>query len=238
MDVEDTAEKVEWGPDRVPLSPRYGDSYYARSDGLAETRHVFLDGNDLTARFAEGGDFQIAELGFGTGLNFCAAALAWQQVAPAGTRLAFTSFEAFPLAPEDMARALARWRQIAIEAGCVVAARRLDAAEAASASMWRAPNILPGVDLCLVIGDARETLPDWTGKADAWFLDGFAPAKNPEMWGDALLAQVYAHTAPGGTFATYSAAGPVRRALGAAGFDVTRRPGFGQKREMLTGRRA
>jgi tRNA U34 5-methylaminomethyl-2-thiouridine-forming methyltransferase MnmC len=87
----------------------------------------------------------------------------------------------------------------------------------------------------VIIGDARATLPRWHGRADAWYLDGFSPAKNPELWGDDLMAEVGAHTAPGGTFATYTAAGHVRRALGAAGFAVERQPGFGTKRHMSTG---
>lgn len=87
----------------------------------------------------------------------------------------------------------------------------------------------------MIIGDARHTLPAWDGVADAWFLDGFAPARNPELWEAPLLAQVAAHTAPGGTFATYTAAGAVRRALDAAGFDVARVPGYGRKRHMSRG---
>ena len=92
-----------------------------------------------------------------------------------------------------------------------------------------------GVILLRFPGDARQTLATWTGKADAWFLDGFSPAKNPELWSSDLMAEVARHTAPGGTFATYTAAGHVRRALGEAGFTVTRQPGFGRKRHMTTG---
>ena len=87
----------------------------------------------------------------------------------------------------------------------------------------------------MIVGDARDTLPAWQGRADAWFLDGFSPAKNPELWGADLLAQVAAHTAPGGSFATYTAAGHVRRALQAAGFQVERQPGHGRKRHMTAG---
>jgi tRNA U34 5-methylaminomethyl-2-thiouridine-forming methyltransferase MnmC len=87
----------------------------------------------------------------------------------------------------------------------------------------------------ILIGDARETLPAWPGRADAWFLDGFSPAKNPELWSSNLMHEVARHTAPGGTFATYTAAGHVRRALSGAGFTVTRQPGFGRKRHMSTG---
>ena len=91
------------------------------------------------------------------------------------------------------------------------------------------------VDLRLVIGDVAQTLPEWRGRADAWFLDGFSPARNPGMWNDAIMAQVGRCTAPGGSFATYTAAGAVRRALSAAGFAVERRPGFGRKRHMSRG---
>ena len=92
-----------------------------------------------------------------------------------------------------------------------------------------------GIEAEVIMGDARETLPAWQGRADAWFLDGFSPAKNPELWGDDLMAQVARHTAPHGTFATYPAAGHVRRALQAAGFAVTRQAGFARKRHMTTG---
>jgi tRNA U34 5-methylaminomethyl-2-thiouridine-forming methyltransferase MnmC len=93
----------------------------------------------------------------------------------------------------------------------------------------------PGLTARVVLGDARQTLAGWDGQADAWFLDGFSPAKNPELWSAELMAEVARHTAPSGTFATYTAAGHVRRALADAGFEVTRQPGFGRKRHMTTG---
>jgi tRNA U34 5-methylaminomethyl-2-thiouridine-forming methyltransferase MnmC len=102
---------------------------------------------------------------------------------------------------------------------------------AAGATVLEFPNLTATV----ILGDARETLPHWTGQADAWFLDGFSPAKNPELWSEDLMAEVGRHTAPGGTFATYTAAGHVRRALADAGFEVTRQPGFGRKRHMSVG---
>jgi tRNA U34 5-methylaminomethyl-2-thiouridine-forming methyltransferase MnmC len=104
---------------------------------------------------------------------------------------------------------------------------------------WRpegGPFDLGAMRLEVVTGDARETLPGWEGRADAWFLDGFSPARNPELWQPDLMADVARHTAPGGTAATYSAAGPVRRALEEAGFEVTRAPGYGRKRHMTTAR--
>ena len=204
--------------DGVPVAEAFGDPYYALADGLAEARHVFLAGNGLPDRLRDG--FRVAELGFGTGLNALALAAAW--TGPG--RVAMTSFEAFPMARDDMARAL---RPFPLPA----------ALRAALLDAWPTPRVaLGGVDLTVVFGDARETVPAWEGSADAWFLDGFAPARNPELWGEALIAEVARRTAPGGTFATYSAAGHVRRALDAAGFDVERCPGFGRKRHMSVGR--
>ncbi|MDG4649437.1 tRNA (5-methylaminomethyl-2-thiouridine)(34)-methyltransferase MnmD [Roseibacterium sp. SDUM158017] len=206
----------------VPVSGRFDDPFYSLEDGLAETRHVFLAGNGLPGRFRDG--FSIAELGFGTGLNFVAAVAAW-----AGARidgcLRFTSFEAYPLSPEDARRALDAFPEAAPHAPLV---------EAALAGSGRASA--GGVTLEIVRGDARETVPRWTDMADAWFLDGFAPARNPELWEEGLLSSVARHTAPGGTCATYSAAGAVRRALAEAGFAVERVPGYGRKRHMTTGR--
>lgn len=219
------APPLSWRDGRTPVSDVFQDPYYALSDGAAEARHVFLAGNGLPGRFAPG--FRIAELGFGTGLNALVAWQAWQQAGVAGP-LRFTSFEAFPMPPADMVRALAAWPDLA-ERGAPLLAALERGARAVS---------LPGLELELIAGDARETLPDWPGRADAWFLDGFSPARNPELWEPALMAQVAAHTAPAGTFTTYSAAGAVRRALAEAGFAVGRAPGFGDKRHMSKGRLA
>jgi len=225
MDAGETqTAPVDWGPADLPVSRRFADSYFSADDGLAEAIHVFVAGNDLPARFRPG--FAVAELGFGTGLTAIAAARAWDTAALPG-RLAYTSFEAFPLAAADMARALARWPEL----------RRwtqplLDA--------WRQGERrlrLGGIDLVVVEGDAPATLPAWPGQADAWLLDGFSPARNPELWEPGLLAEVAARTAPGGSFATDSAAGAVRRSLTAAGFTVHPTPGHGRKRHMNRGSR-
>lgn len=213
--------ELHWRDGRVPVSARFDDPYFSLNDGLAETRHVFLDGNDLPDRFRPG--FHIAELGFGTGLNLLAAWAAWEATGQAGP-LRFTSFEAYPMVPGDMARALAGFPELGAYAERFLA-------------VW------PGTGRCdlgtlqieVIEGDARATLTRWAGHADAWFLDGFAPAKNPELWDDSLLEQVARHTRPGGTAATYTAAGFVRRGLEAAGFTVTRVPGYGLKRHMTRG---
>lgn len=215
---------ILWRDGGVPVSARFDDPYFSLADGLAETGHVFLSGNDLPARFRDG--FAVAELGFGTGLNFLATLRAWRAAGAPGC-LTFTSFEAFPMAAADRALALSAFPELAAEAGELAAA--LAGGDMAFAG---------GVELRLIPGDARETLPHWSGRADAWYLDGFSPAKNPELWEASLLAEVARHTAPGGTAATYSAAGFVRRGLEAAGFTVTRAPGFGRKRHMTRARLA
>lgn len=202
----------------MPISTRFDDPYYSLDDGWAETRHVFLDGNDLPARFRPG--FQIAELGFGTGLSAAAALQAWRASGVDGP-LRFTSFELYPLAPAAVEAALACFPDLASEARDVTRAL--------------AGHVAPDLRLDVIAGDARHTLSHWTGNVDAWFLDGFSPAKNPELWEPALMAQVARHTATGGTFATYTAAGAVRRALQDAGFTVERRPGFARKRHMSAG---
>lgn len=219
----DQSAGIDWRDGVTPVSRRFDDPYFSVTDGLAETRHVFLSGNDLPARFRPG--FHIAELGFGTGLNMLAALIAWRGAGIAGP-LRFTSFEAFPLTLDEISRALAVFPEAAAVAGpfldqWATGARRI---------------VLPDLEAEVVVGDARETLPVWTGRADAWFLDGFSPAKNPELWGEALLAQIARHSVPGATAATYSAAGHVRRALQAAGFAVERRPGYGTKRHMTVAR--
>lgn len=216
--MADQQARLSWRDGTVPVSDQFDDPYFSIQDGLAETEHVFLAGNDLPGRFAPG--FRIAELGFGTGLNMLAAWRAWETAGQEGP-LRFTSFEAFPMVPADMAKALEAFPAIAPWGERFLAE-------------WSGTGRcdLGSLQLEVIAGDARMSLPEWTGQADAWFLDGFSPAKNPELWEEALMAQVAAHTAPGGTAATYTAAGFVRRGLEAAGFEVTRIPGYGRKRHM------
>jgi tRNA U34 5-methylaminomethyl-2-thiouridine-forming methyltransferase MnmC len=210
---------LDWRDGIVPVSRRFDDPYFSLADGLAETRHVFLAGNGLPGRFRDG--FQVAELGFGTGLNLLATLIAAD-----GQRLNYTSFEAFPMAAADMARALAAFPEARAVADGLL--HHWDAGE----RQFR----LGGIEVEVIVGDARDLLPVWHGQADAWYLDGFSPAKNPELWSGPLMAEVARHSAPGGTFATYSAAGHVRRALADAGFTVARLPGHGRKRHMTVGR--
>ncbi len=217
--------EIEWHQQGVPVSRAFDDPYYSLENGLAETRHVFLAGTGLPERFRP--DFQIAELGVGTGLNLCAAYALWRESGQSGV-LRYTGFEAYPLSPEEMETALRSFPEICDVCDAVIAALQADEERIT----------LPDLDARIVVGDARDTLPRWDGMADAWFLDGFAPARNPELWEPDLIAAVAAHTAPGGRCATYTAAGTVRRGLAAAGFEVSRVPGFGRKRHMTLGRLA
>ncbi|OOY22229.1 FAD-dependent oxidoreductase [Thioclava sp. DLFJ5-1] len=210
---------LDWRDDLVPVSRRFDDPYFSLAGGLDETRHVFLAGNDVPARLRPG--FHVAELGFGTGLNLLALRLACPEDCPIG----FTSFEAYPMEADEIARALDAFPEVAPVAGPY-----LEAWAAGQRQFQLGP-----IAVEIIEGDARAALPAWAGKADAWFLDGFSPAKNPELWGDDLMAEVGAHTVPGGSFATYTAAGFVRRALEAADFNVNRSPGFGRKRHMSRG---
>lgn len=214
---------ITWKDGVIPVSRRFDDPYFSLQGGLDESRHVFLAGNDLPARLRPG--FAIAETGFGTGLNLLATLIAAEGLAGP---IHYTSFEVYPLSAEEIARALDHFPQARALAGPFLAAwargdRRFD---------------LGPLRAEVIIGDARDTLPSWQGRADAWFLDGFSPAKNPELWSPAMMTQVARHTAPGGSFATYTAAGHVRRALEGAGFAVTRATGFGRKRHMSLGQLA
>lgn len=217
----DQRAKLEWRDEIIPVSTQFDDPYFSLDNGLNETRHVFLTGNRLPERFSPG--FHIAELGFGTGLNMLAAWQAWDQSGQT-TPLRFTGFEAFPMRVGEMERALAAFPELADYAA------RLCAAWAENPTL----STLTGIEAQVVTGDARDTLASQTWKADAWFLDGFSPAKNPELWDESLLSDVGRHTCAGGTAATYTAAGFVRRNLQTAGFDVSRIPGFGRKRHMTT----
>ena len=216
--------QLSWRDDRLPVSTRFDDPYFSLADGLAETRHVFLAGNDLGTRLCDG--FHIGELGFGTGLNFLATLALWRESARPG-RFRFTSFEAYPMAGADIRKALAAFPDVAPLGDDFLPA-------------WdKGARRIEGADFTLEVieGDARTTLPAWQGQVDAWFLDGFSPAKNPELWGADLMDAVAARLVPGGSLATYTAAGHVRRALGEAGLEVQRTPGFARKRHMTVARK-
>lgn len=226
--TEDRSPHLIWGADGAPTSGRFGDVYFSRDDGLAESRAVFLHGSRLPETWRDRSRFTVAELGFGTGLNIAALLDLWRRERPPGSRLQIFSVEGFPLSRDEAARALAPWPGIA------------DAAKALLTA-WPAPTPgfhrldLPGFDatLDLAVGDATWALQQWAGRADAWFLDGFSPASNPGMWSDAVFDALAERSEPGARVATFTVAGAVRRALAERGFVVEKRAGHGRKRERL-----
>ncbi|MEM7289878.1 MAG: tRNA (5-methylaminomethyl-2-thiouridine)(34)-methyltransferase MnmD, partial [Pseudomonadota bacterium] len=219
---------LEWRDGTLPVSTRFDDPYYSVEDGRAETSHVFIEGNHLPQRWQTMHHCTVAELGFGTGLNFLETVLQWQNHSTSGARLDFFSFERFPLTAQDMLKALSAWSN-------------LNDLTTRLTSIWE-PNeqkfeieFLPDIRLKVHFADANASLPNQSFEADAWYLDGFSPAKNPELWNAELMKAVADHTVAGGTFSTYTAAGFVRRNLAASGFIVTKSRGYGRKREMLIG---
>lgn len=228
-----TPARLSWQDD-TPVSVEFDDIYFNKAGGVAETEYVFLAANDLAARWRAldpNGSFALAETGFGTGLNFLCARQLWLAQAPKSSRLHYISCEKHPLLPDDLAQALSHWPEFKQGADQLL-------------ESWPVP--LRGIYtlvfdsgrilLTLAFGDAAEMLDELDGKIDAWFLDGFAPSRNPGMWSPELFAEIAAHSRPGTTFATFTAAGLVRRGLSEVGFNVGKRPGFGHKREMLQGR--
>ncbi|MBV6409484.1 MAG: bifunctional tRNA (5-methylaminomethyl-2-thiouridine)(34)-methyltransferase MnmD/FAD-dependent 5-carboxymethylaminomethyl-2-thiouridine(34) oxidoreductase MnmC [Burkholderiales bacterium] len=217
--------------DGAVYSKTYGDTYWSLDGGLDETRHVFLSGNDLPARWQSRDRFTILETGFGTGLNFLCTWQLFRGTAPAGAHLHYLSVDKHPFRRDDLAALYRQWPELA-----PLGAKLLE----------RYPPLIPGfhrlhldggrIILTLLFGEAAELLAQVAACVDAFFLDGFAPSRNPDMWSEALFAQIGRLAAPGATCATYSAAGKVSRGMTAAGFAIEKKPGFGRKREMLVGR--
>ncbi|WP_037429058.1 tRNA (5-methylaminomethyl-2-thiouridine)(34)-methyltransferase MnmD [Sinorhizobium fredii] len=221
-------QSLEWHAGDMPYSVEFGDHFYCRTDGRLECGHVFLSGNRLPARWSTGGTFTIGELGFGTGLNFCETWRQWKQAKISTGELHFVSFERFPMRAGEIDRALSHWPEIE-------AARQALVAHWPEARAGRIDIDFNDVRLTVICGAALDGLSALREDFDAWYLDGFAPSRNPDMWSQQLMQAVFDKTVQGGTFATYAAAGFVRRNLAAAGFVVERLPGFAGKREMLRG---
>ena len=219
--------QIDWSD---PAAPRAagGDVYFSAENGLAETEAVFLKACRLEDRFAQGGTIIIGELGFGTGLNFLACWQLFERAAPADARLHFVSVEGFPLRQEDAARALFAFPQVASEASALTAS-------------WPLPlkgpqrRVFAGGRAVLTVfhDDVAAALEQMDFAADAWFLDGFAPALNEAMWADAVFTHIARLSKTGTRAGTFTVAGAVRRGLAAAGFAVEKVPGFGRKRERL-----
>nr|WP_284047737.1 bifunctional tRNA (5-methylaminomethyl-2-thiouridine)(34)-methyltransferase MnmD/FAD-dependent 5-carboxymethylaminomethyl-2-thiouridine(34) oxidoreductase MnmC [Halomonas gemina] len=228
--------RLEWrredNGEEAPHSTAFDDVYFSRHDGRAETEHVFIAANRLPERFAgwqASRPFVIGETGFGTGLNMLCAWACFDAHAPPVARLHLVSTEKFPLQRDDLARALSAWPDLAARAARLVA--QWPEPVAGVHRLWLDAR----VTLDLHLGDTVERLALLDGRVDAWFLDGFAPAKNPEMWRPELFEALAARSRPGATLATFTCAGVVKRGLAAAGFRWRKVPGFGRKREMLTG---
>ncbi|MBC9251064.1 bifunctional tRNA (5-methylaminomethyl-2-thiouridylate)-methyltransferase MnmD/FAD-dependent cmnm(5)s(2)U34 oxidoreductase MnmC [Pseudomonas alcaligenes] len=225
--------QLDWDAQGQPLSRQFDDVYFSRDDGLGETRHVFLQGTALAERCSAlpaGGRLVIGETGFGTGTNFLCAWQLFEQCAPADAQLHFVSVEKYPLTLADLQRALALWPELQ-----PWAAQLLEQYVALHPGFQRL--VLGGgrVILSLLIGDALELLPQLDAQVDVWFLDGFSPVKNPDMWSPPLFQQLARLSAPGARLATFASTGFVRRALVEAGFAMRRVPGHGKKWENLNG---
>ncbi len=212
-------------------SSQFGDVYFSREGGAQETEHVFLKGNHLPERWQHRESFTIGELGFGSGLNFLVTWRKFLETAPPSHRLHYLSFEQYPLTREMVENT---HRHAGFDRGD----------EPFNQLLRHYPLRLPGfhrvhfdrVVLTLAFGDARALLPQLEeGAVDAWFLDGFSPAKNPELWGEDILREVARLSAPEATLATYSVASVVRHGLETHGFRLEKQKGFGRKKEMLIG---
>lgn len=226
--------ELNWDENQLPISQAFDDVYFSKASGLDETRYVFLQHNRLPERWQEPEfsqrPFVIAETGFGTGLNFLCAWQAFEEFAPKDARLHFVSVEKFPLSFNDLKQSLELWPELKALADQLIKAY---------------PLPIPGshrrhfdngrVQLTLLQGDASECFSALEAKIDAWFLDGFAPAKNPEMWTSELFQAIRRLSDHGTTVATFTAAGIVRNGLKGAGFEVKKVKGFGRKRHMVCG---
>ncbi len=210
------------------LGEAFNDSYFSRDDGLAETRTVFLEGCGLPGAWVGRTRFTIAELGFGTGLNVLATWDLWRKHRQASQTLHFITTEAFLMGAEHAANAHVHWPELADLSRQLLA--RWPVRAFGSQRIWFQED---GFCLTILIGPALRSLQAMDFRADAWFLDGFAPSRNEDMWSPELLEEVARLCAPGARVATYSVAGAVRRSLEASGFQVSRRPGFGSKRQRL-----
>lgn len=215
-----------------PHSIDFNDVYFNSEEGLQETEYVFIEHNQLKQRFStiENSTFTIIETGFGTGLNFLAVAAHWLALAPASAQLHYISIEKHPLKLADLSRAHACWPQFsAISSELLQYYANIKAGNNVF-SMARGR-----IQLALQADDVSLVLPLISQKTDAWLLDGFAPAKNSEMWSNEVFTHIARLSKTNTTFATFTSAGAVRRGLQAVGFELQKHVGFGKKREMLSG---
>lgn len=247
-----TPAKIAWQTDdagnQVPVSGEFGDVYFSHADGLAESRHVFLAHNQLPERLANLTDkqcFTVAELGFGTGLNFLATWQLWRQLRAkkphlTSARLHFITTEKYPIPLNDLTQILALWTQRAPELAKLIE-QLLANYPPLIAGCHRLNFIDDNITLDIWLGDAGDSLASLDTETaikrpyiDAWFLDGFAPSCNETLWAESIFTQMQRLSRTGTTAATYSCAGIVKRGLQTHGFEINKVKGFGRKREMLT----
>ncbi|AUM14408.1 bifunctional tRNA (5-methylaminomethyl-2-thiouridine)(34)-methyltransferase MnmD/FAD-dependent 5-carboxymethylaminomethyl-2-thiouridine(34) oxidoreductase MnmC [Ketobacter alkanivorans] len=228
--------KIEW-QNSTPVSEQFGDVYFSRDSGAAESRYVFLDNNHLAQRWhsQQLTSFTIAETGFGTGLNFMCAADLWRTTKLSGAlspnaHLHFVSVEKYPLSKSDLQHACQLHPQYNWLSTCLL--QQYPAPVAGSHRLYF-PEC--NITLTLIYGEAINSFQQLEGLVDAWFLDGFAPAKNPDMWQPELFKHIGRLSHEHATAATFTAAGVVKRGLQSVGFKMEKVPGFGSKRDMLRG---
>jgi len=223
--------RIEADADGLPHAPAFGDRYHGRIGAQAQAQAVFLAGNGLPARWAGRDDYTILETGFGLGHNFLATCRAWRADPARPARLHYVAIEAHPPQPDD----LRRWHPVDGDGPPDPALQALLASWPPPIAGWHRVDLEEGgaVRLLLAWGDVQAVLRELDVEADALYMDGFAPDRNPAMWSGPVLQALARRLRPGGTAATWSVARPVREGLRAAGFAIQRQPGPGDKREVL-----
>lgn len=205
----------------------YDDIYFDKTDGVKEKEHVYLNANDLANRIKLSDKLCIAELGFGTGLNFILTWRLWKKNRKPNSSLTYISFEKAPLSKKEMTRVYKKFKELNDFSDQLIQ-KLTDNYKTNRTIYFKSENI----NLILIYDDFS-LLTNFDFKADIWFLDGFAPSKNPEVWDNSYYKNIYNRTNLKGSLSTFTSSGLVRRGLALAGFSVTKVSGFGQKREML-----
>ena len=231
MNSSKKESNITWQNEYTPFSTKYGDVYFSAENGMQESQYVFIDSNNLAARFSTAKEFYIAETGFGTGLNLALACKLWKSVSAPKSRLYFTSFEKHPLTQNDITKAAENWPELEFFYSSLLPAY---------SNLKPNSNIIElkeiGVVINIIVGDINNTIISIADSIiDCWFLDGFAPSVNPEMWTDLVISSIARSAKQHSSFSTFTAAGNVRRALIKHGYKVEKKVGFGKKREMIFG---
>jgi len=229
-----TPAQLLWVNDNQPQSILYDDIYFSSDSGLLETKHTFINGNNLPNRFSDIKDkkkITIGETGFGTGLNFLATCLCFDNnTANIDAHLNYYSLEKHPIRKKDLDKTLSQWPELNKYKNLL---------------LTKYPDLIEGshhihlanttIKLTLLFSDVLEAMQLFPNDIDAWYLDGFSPKKNPSMWQPDILEMIAKHSSYGASFSSFTAATNVRKGLTKAGFIVNKQAGFGRKRDMLTG---